>query len=93
MRPAIRLTKKLMGLRWRECSSLRDVCELIGDGLDDGAFAQKERVGPVEQTVVHLFTQLGDQLKPLSEQQLLGQGLREVALRPKELAHQTFRRA
>src|ERR1700687_2268304 len=66
---------------------LRDVFELIGDG----AFAQKELVGPVQQPVVHLFTQLGDELKPLSDQQLLGQGLREVAFVPKELSHQTFR--
>ena len=64
---------------------LRDVFELIGDGLDDGAFAQKELVGPVEQTVVHLFTQLGDQVKPLSHQQLLGQGLGEIAFVPERV--------
>ncbi len=34
---------------------LRDVFELISDGLDDGSFAQEELVGPVEQTVVHVF--------------------------------------
>ena len=44
-----------MGLRWRECSSLRDVFELIGDGPGDGAFTQEELVGPVEQAIVHLF--------------------------------------
>ena len=64
---------------------LGDVFELIGDGLDHRAFAQKELVGPVEQTVVHLFTQLGDELKPLSDQQLLGQGLGEIAFVPKSL--------
>ena len=65
---------------------LRDVFELIGDGLDDGSFAQQELVGPVQQPVVHLFTQLGDELKPVGDQQLLGQGLREIAFIAKELA-------
>ncbi len=37
---------------------LRDVFELIRDGFDDGTFVQGEFVRPVEQTVVHLFTQL-----------------------------------
>ena len=88
MRPATRLTKKLIGLRWRECSSLSDIFELIGDGPGVGAFTEKQFVGPVEQTVVHLFTQFGDELKPLRDQQLLGQGLGEIAFITKELAHQ-----
>ena len=66
--------------------NLRDVFELIGDGLDDGTFAQQEPVGPVEQTVVHLFAQFGDELEPLGDQQLLGEWLREIAFVPKELA-------
>jgi hypothetical protein len=70
---------------------LRDVFELIGDGPGDGAFAQKEPVGPVQQSVVHLFTQLGDELKPVGHEQLLGEWLREVACIAKELAHQAFR--
>ena len=35
--------------------NLRDVFELISDGLDDGTLAQEELVGPVEQAIVHLF--------------------------------------
>jgi len=50
---------------------LRDVFELIRDGLDDGAFAEQEFVRPVEQTVVHLFAQFGDQVQSLSHQELL----------------------
>ena len=41
---------------------LGDIFELIGDGLDDGAFAQQELVRPVEQAVMHLLAELGDEL-------------------------------
>ena len=33
---------------------LTDVFELIVDGPGDGAFAEKELVGPLEQAVLHL---------------------------------------
>ena len=69
---------------------VRDVFELIGDGLDDGTVAQQEFVGPIEQTVVHLFAQLGDELQSLGHQQVLGQGLREVAFIAKKLAEQAL---
>ncbi len=41
---------------------LRAVFELISDGLDDGSFSEQECVRPIEQAVVHLFTQLGDEV-------------------------------
>src|SRR5947207_8827787 len=34
MRPAMELTRKLIGLQWRERSSLSNIFELIDDGLD-----------------------------------------------------------
>ena len=79
-----------MGLRCRVCESLRDVFELIGDGLDDGTFAQEQFVGPVEQTIVHLFAQLGDQVQSLRDQQVLSQRLREVACIAEKLAYEPF---
>jgi hypothetical protein len=68
---------------------LAAIFELIRDGLDDGAFAQEELVRPLEQAVVHLLTQLGDEVQPVGDQQLLGQRLGEIAFIPKELAHET----
>ena len=62
--------------------NLTDVFELIGDGFNTGAFAQREFVGTVEQAVVHVFAQLGDQLKSLGDQQLLRQWLRRDSLCP-----------
>src|SRR6266566_5138643 len=67
---------------------LTDVFELIVDGLDDGAFAKKELVRPLEQAVVHLCAQCGDELKPLGHQELLSEWLRERALITKEFANQ-----
>jgi hypothetical protein len=49
---------------------LAAIFELIRDGLDDGAFAQEELVRPLEQAVVHLLTQLGDEVQPVGDQQL-----------------------
>ena len=70
---------------------LRAVFELIRDGLDESAFAQEEFVGPLEQAVVHLCAQFGDELKPLGHQQLLGQRLGKIAFVPKEFANEPFR--
>jgi hypothetical protein len=81
--------QKVDGAAMARMLDLRDVFELISDGLDDGAFAEQELVGPVEQPIVHLFAQFGDELKPLGHQQLLGEWLREIAFIAKELAHQT----
>ena len=67
---------------------LTDVFELIVDGLDDGAFAEKELVRPLEQTVLHLFAQFGDELKPVGHQELLSEWLRERACITKEFANQ-----
>jgi hypothetical protein len=81
--------QKVDGAAMARMLDLRDVFELIRDGLDDGAFAEQELVGPVEQPIVHLFAQFGDELKPLGHQQLLGEWLREIAFGAFELAHQT----
>jgi hypothetical protein len=81
--------QKVDGAAMARMLDLRDVFELISDGLDGGAFAEQELVGPVEQPIVHLFAQFGDELKPLGHQQLLGEWLREIAFIAKELAHQT----
>ena len=69
--------------------NLRDVFELISDGLDDGSFAEEECVRPVKQAIVHLFTQLGDEVQSVGHQELLGQGLGEIAFIPKEFANES----
>ena len=85
--PCDQIDQEVDGAAMARMLNLTDVFELIGDGLDDGAFAQEELVGPVEQTVVHLFAQLGDELEPVGDQQLLGQRLGQIAFVAKEFAH------
>jgi hypothetical protein len=79
--PGDEVNEKIDRPRWRECSIWADVLELIIDGFDDGSFVEKHFVREGEQTIVHLFSELGDELKPLCDQKLLGQRLGEVALR------------
>ena len=50
---------------------LRDVFELISDSLDDSSFSEKEFVRPIEQAVVHLCAQPGDEVQAVGHQQVL----------------------
>ena len=63
--------QKVDGAAMAGMLDLRDVFELISDGLDDGSFSEQEFVRPVEQSVVHLFAQLGDEVQAVSHQQVL----------------------
>ena len=57
---------------------LRDVLELVSDGLDDRATAQQQLVVEQHQAVFHVGLELGDELHPLFKQGGEG-GLRQVA--------------
>jgi hypothetical protein len=67
---------------------LADVFELIIDGLDDRPLAQEGFVRQREQAVVHLLAQFGDEMKPLGDQELLGERLGKVAFVCKEVAEE-----
>src|SRR5437588_7398526 len=55
MRPAMKLTRKLIGLQWRERSSLSNIFELIDDGLDClGLHCAFVKLQPVQWPGVHL---------------------------------------
>jgi hypothetical protein len=41
---------------------LRDILELVKDGLNQSSFAQKELICHGHQAVLHVLSQLGDQL-------------------------------
>lgn len=69
---------------------LGDVLELIGNRLDDGAAAQQQLVGKQHQAVVHVGSELGDELHALLKQVGKG-GLRQVALVAEQLAPQPLR--
>ena len=69
--------------------NLTDVFELIVDALDDRPFAQEELVREGHHDVAHVFAQFGDELGTLSEQELLGEGVGDIAFVTKELAEKT----
>ena len=50
--------------------------------------AQEEFVGKRKQPAVHLFAQFGDEAKPLGDQELLRQGLGQIAIVAKVGAEQ-----
>jgi hypothetical protein len=87
MSPAIKCTTKLTGLRWRECSSLGNILELVDNGLNNGPFAYQQFIRKVHQMVLDVFAQPGDELESLFKEQM-HQGSRNVATIPEQLAAQ-----
>lgn len=67
---------------------LADVFELIIDGLNNRSLAQEEFVRQLKQAIAHPLPQFGDEVKSLADQQLLQQGLRQIALIAKEFAEE-----
>ena len=68
---------------------LRDILELIDNGLDNRPFAQQELVREMHELIFHVFAQAGDEMESLFKEQC-GQGSGNVATVPKELATQLF---
>ena len=62
MSPAMRLTRKFIGLRCLLCSGLAVVFERVVDGLDHAAFAQHQLVLKLHQPVLHVVTHRGNEL-------------------------------
>ena len=50
--------------------NLRNIFELVDNGLDNGSFAQQQFIRKVHEMVFHVFTQSGDELKPLFKEQV-----------------------
>ena len=69
---------------------LRNVLELINDGLDNGSLAQQELVIQEHQAVFHILAQLGDQVHIEQVPQLLHQGLGDIAPIAKQFAPQAL---
>ena len=52
---------KLVGLRWRECSRLRNVLELVDDRLNDRPFTHQQFVRKVYEMIFHILAQSCDE--------------------------------
>ncbi len=65
---------------------LADILERVIDALDDGALAQQQLVRVGEESLPHVLAHRGDKPNARLNQQLLGQGLGNVATITKEFA-------
>ena len=68
---------------------LRNVLQLVIDGLDDRTFSEQQFVNPGHQTVLHVLANACDQLN-IFLKQFCEQVLRDVASICKELAKETL---
>ena len=80
---------KIGGTAMARMLDLRNVLELVNDGLDDRSFAQQQLIRKGHEPVFHVFAQPGDELESLFKEQLR-QGSRNVAAIAEQLATQPF---
>lgn|SRR5579875_1288 len=83
------MNHKIDGTAMTRMLNLRDILELVDNGLNDCPFAYQQLIGKVHQMVLHVFAQPGHQMQPLFKEQLR-QGKGNVATIPKQLAAQPF---
>src|SRR5205085_6233714 len=69
--------------------NLRNILELVNDGLNDGSFAQQQFVREGHKMILHVLAQSGDEMQALFKEQL-GQGSGNVAAVSKQLPPQSF---
>ena len=80
---------KIGGATMPRMLNLRNILELVNDGLNDGSFAQQQFVRQGHELILHVFAQAGDEVESLFKEQLR-QGSGNVAAIPKQLAAQSF---
>lgn len=87
--PGDHMHHKIDGATMARMLDLRNILELIDDGLDNGPFAHQQLIREMHEMVLHVFTQPGDKLEPLFKEQL-GERGRDVAAITEQLAMQPF---
>ena len=83
---------KIGGTAVTRMLNLRNILELVNNGLNDRSFAQQQFVRKGHKMIFHVLAQSGDELEPLFKEQLR-QGSGNVAAISKELAAQSFHHA
>ena len=80
---------KIDGTAMARMLDLRNILELVNNGLDNRSFAQQQFVRKMHEMVFHVFAQPGDEMEPLLKEHLR-EGSRNIAAIPKQLAAQSF---
>jgi len=73
--------------------NLADILELVDDSLDEGTFAQKQAICQGQKNMAHVLAQFGDEAQSLGDQELLGEGLRDVAFIAEEATEKPVNQA
>lgn len=84
---------EIVGTAMARMLNLADILELIVDRFDQRPFAQEQLISQIQDLAVHVLTQLGDQMHPVLHQELLSQGLGDVAFVAKEFAEEAANQA
>ena len=63
--PSDQMHHKIDGTAMARVLNLRNILELIDNGLDNRSFAQQQFIRKVHEMVLHVFTQSGDELESL----------------------------
>ena len=95
--PAEEVNEEIVGTAVAGMLDLTDVFELVVDALDQGAFAEQQLVGGLQDLLTHVLAPLGDEDETLLDEKLLGQRLGDIAAvakeTPKQATHQLRHRA
>jgi hypothetical protein len=73
--------------------NLADILELVDDSLDEGTFAQKQAICQGQKNMAHVLAQFGDEAQSLGDQELLGEGLRDVVFIAEEATEKPVNQA
>ena len=87
--PSDQMYHEIDGTAMARMLDLRNILELVDNGLDNDPFAHQQFIGKVHETIFHVFAQSGDEMETLFKEQLR-EGNGNVTAVPKELAAQLF---
>src|SRR5690242_19072824 len=90
--PSKQMDDKIRRTAMTSMLDLRNILELVNDGLNNRSFAQQQCVRQMHEMILHVVAQSGDQMQSLIKEQLR-QGNGNVAAIPKQLASQPFDQA
>jgi hypothetical protein len=82
--------EEVVGAAVASVLDLADIRELIEAGRDQGAFAQQEPVGELEELLAPILAEGGDEAPPLREEQALSEGYPDVAFVAQEPTQETM---
>ena len=84
------INKKVEYTAMSRVFDLRDILELIDNGLHNRTFPQHQAVFPEHQAILHIRSEFGDQLDGEGLVEIIEQRLGEIAFVSKDLSEQPF---